>query len=234
MMTTPTATSPTADQPTSTTPAMQQPVTPSTTTPTTGIAGSAAPDVSAKPPAMTGTAGSGGSSATPPAMMAGSGAEPMMPEQPATTAATSLAVTLTTVTQGGRYAPINVGAIWIEDSSGKWVDTLEYWDSLINARWLTAYSKAGGVSYDGFFTQAPPDVIATATLKTHKTHTSKWDFKDSKGTVVPDGTYHVVVELTEASATGKTAKFEFTKGAGAMVVPTTDDQFYKDVKLELK
>jgi hypothetical protein len=99
---------------------------------------------------------------------------------------------------------------------------------------LTRYSKDGGVSYDGFFTQAPPDVIASATLKTHKTHTSKWDFKDSSGKVVPDGTYHVVVELTEASTTGKSAQFEFTKGAGAMVVPTTDDPYFKDVKLELK
>lgn len=153
---------------------------------------------------------------------------------PASTAATALSVTLTTVTQGGKYAPLNVGAIWIETTSGQWIDTLEYWDSRVNAHWLSRYNKAGGPAYDGVFTKAPPDVITSATLKMHKTHSSTWDLRDSTGKSVPAGTYRVAVELTEYNGTGQSAQFEFRIGSEPGVVATSDDTYYKSVTLQLK
>lgn len=72
-----------------------------------------------------GTAGSGGAGSGAD-MTAGTGGS-TAPADAAGTAASALSVTLTTVTQGGKYAPLNVGAIWIETTSGQWIDTLEYW-----------------------------------------------------------------------------------------------------------
>jgi hypothetical protein len=146
---------------------------------------------------------------------------------------TSLTATITTVTQGGKYAPKNVGAIWVGDASGKWIYTLEYWDSLVNTQWLTKYNGVNGPAYVLFGATAPPDVISGATMLGHKTHNVKWSLKDSKGTVVPDGAYKLVIELTEASSTGKSQEYDFTKGAPAAVM-APDTTYFTGVQINLK
>jgi len=50
----------------------------------------------------------------------------------------SLSFDVVTVNQGGWFAPRNVGAIWIEDSSGKFVKTLKVW-AAIRSRYLTKF-----------------------------------------------------------------------------------------------
>src|SRR5689334_10017683 len=39
----------------------------------------------------------------------------------------SLAVSVTTVSAGGRYSPRNIGAIWISDGSDRFIKTLAIW-----------------------------------------------------------------------------------------------------------
>jgi hypothetical protein len=46
---------------------------------------------------------------------------------------TSLTFDVTTKAPGGRYQPRNVGAIWVEDSSGKLVKSLEVWAGILVA-----------------------------------------------------------------------------------------------------
>ncbi len=147
---------------------------------------------------------------------------------------TMLSMQVTTVTQGGRYAPKNVGAIWVEDSSGKWVYTLEYWDGFINAQWLTAYQASGGPAYVPVFSTIPPDVTASATLNAHKTHNVTWSLKDSKGNTVPDGAYKLVVEVTEYSGTGKSQSYDFNVGPDPVDLSPPDTQYYTGVKVTLK
>jgi hypothetical protein len=222
----------TNDPGTTTTPggtgAAQQPGAVPSIQPMAGVAGTGAPvamgtgGVGAPITMMTGTGGAG--------VMSGAGG---MSAPTTGAAATKLTATITTVTQGGKYAPKNVGAIWIADSSGKWLFTLEYWNSLVNSQWLTKYNSVNGPAYVLFGATAPADTVTGATLAMHKTHTVNWSFKDSKGQVVPDGAYKLMIELTEASATGKTQEYDFMKGPAASTTPA-DTAYFTGVKIDLK
>jgi hypothetical protein len=148
---------------------------------------------------------------------------------------TKLSFEVTTKTQGGRYAPKNVGAIWIEDSSGKWVYTLEWWDSILNASKLSRYSQVQGPAYVAFFGDTPPaDVITGATLSMHKSHSVTWSLKDSKGAEAPDGEYTLMVEVSEAEANGKTLELPFTKGPAPVTMTPADSPYYTSMTLTLQ
>jgi flagellar hook assembly protein FlgD len=68
----------------------------------------------------------------------------------------------------------------------------------------------------------------------HKTHSVTWSLKDSMGKEVPDGAYKLVIELTEASSTGKSQEIDFMKAAGAPPVMPADTQYYTGMKLTLQ
>ncbi|HTU62324.1 MAG TPA: hypothetical protein VMF89_27885, partial [Polyangiales bacterium] len=85
---------------------------------------------------------------------------------------------LTTRAQGGRYAPKNVGAIWIEREDGTWVKTLKVWAG-VRLRYLTTYLEANT-------TRDTTDALTSATLRQHTTHEVKWSPDD-----VPDGDYRM-------------------------------------------
>lgn len=226
----PTAMEPAAQPPAATTPAMSG--TPAATPGTTGTAGTAAAPMNtagAAAPIMMGAAGTGSmmgaaGAATPPA----GGAEPTM-----------LTFQVTTKTQGMKYAPKNVGAVWVEDTNGKWIHTLEYWGGFPNGTHLTRYSKAGGPDYELFFgtpaTPVPADTISGATLNMHKAHTGeKWNLKDSKGTVIADGNYRVVIEVTEDAVTGTPQEVPFTKGPMPVTMMPADAPYYTGMQLTLQ
>jgi hypothetical protein len=201
-----------------------------------GAAAAAAPMLGAAggPAPVKGTGGApstmntGGTSAT-----GTGGASGMTP--PATGAKpTMLTFQVTTVTQAGRYAPKNVGAIWVEDMAGKWIHTLEYWNSFANSGWLTRYSGASGPAYLPFFSTAPADVVTGATLPSHKAHNGMWNLKDASGAAIADGAYKLVIEVTEYSGTGKSHEYPFTVGAAATPPTVADDQYYTGAQLTLK
>ena len=127
-----------------------------------------------------------------------------------------LNVSVTTSSAGGNYAPRNIIAIWIEDTSGNFVKTL-----LANAdrrieylyTWKAATS-AKGIQYNRV------DAITGATLTSHGTRTCTWNGTDYNKNMVADGTYYVCMELTDKHATGNYSKFAFTKGANNLVTPS--------------
>jgi hypothetical protein len=159
-----------------------------------------------------------------------------------TVKATKLTLEFTTKTYGGKYAPVNVGAAWVADASGKWVYTLEMWCGWQNTKHLMVYDSAGGPDYSsGLFpgtfasSKPPADVIASATLKTHKTHTgASWSLKDSKGASVPDGMYKLMIELTEQEDSGKTLEVPFMVGAPPGPVIAMDSAVFTGVKITLQ
>jgi hypothetical protein len=100
---------------------------------------------------------------------------------------------VTTVTARGRYAPSNVGAIWISDAQGKLVKALEVWGKirLGNATaWQTAVGTGGRV-----------DVVTAATKTSHGPHNVTWDCLDpSSKNPVPGGSYVAHVTFAESDA----------------------------------
>jgi hypothetical protein len=94
------------------------------------------------------------------------------------------------VTASGSFAPANVGAIWIQDSQGKFVKTLEVWGSarLSNA---TAWETASGGN--------TIDAVTGATLPAHGAHHVTWNCTDISENPVPDGDYAVSVTFAEST-----------------------------------
>lgn len=160
-------------------------------------------------------------------------------EMPSGPAPTMLTFAYTTRTQDGEYAPDNVGAVWVEDASGKWIHTLEYWGNVPNGSHLSRYSRAGGPDYGAFFgirsVKPPPDTITSATLHMHKSHTGlSWDLKDKSGADVPDGMYKLVIELTEEEAAGEFLEIAFMKGPEAAEIAPPDTPYYTGMTLTLR
>jgi hypothetical protein len=129
-----------------------------------------------------------------------------------------------THSQGGWYAPRNIGAIWIEDSSGKFVKTLAVW-AATRARYLTKFTKEAGSSR--------VDAVTSATLNSHKTHDVTWNLKDVSGNPAPQGAYKVVFELTDADVTGKFGSVDFTYDGTPMTLTPPDQQYFTAMQLTL-
>jgi hypothetical protein len=124
--------------------------------------------------------------------------------------------------QGGRYAPRNIGAIWIEDGSGKFVRTLEMWAKL-RARYLRRFDKAASGD--------TTDAITSATLDLHRVHELSWDFRDRSGQIVPDGDYTVLVEVTDRDATGDSIAIPFKKASGEALPEIADTKHFLELAL---
>lgn len=126
----------------------------------------------------------------------------------------SLDVSVTTTQPGGKYKPRNVGAIWIADSTGRFVKSLEVWGNrrLSHVTAWTAATKAAGVAGNKV------DAVTSATLSAHRTHNVTWNCKDYAGKVAPDDTYRVYFELTDSNNSGPNHFEAFTKGPSATTV----------------
>jgi len=154
-------------------------------------------------PAAGGAGGAGGTTGA-----AGSGVDSAPTGTPGT-----LTVSITSDAVGGRYAPRNVGAIWIESGSGKFVKTIERW-AAIRMGDLRAWNAAsGGWGFEFFGSSSSPDavdVVSGATMLGAQSHSPSWAMKDVSGMVVPDGPYKVRLEVADGS--NATAEVMFEKG----------------------
>jgi hypothetical protein len=139
----------------------------------------------------------------------------------------TLAISVTTSSAGGNYAPRNILAIWIEDNSGKFVKTLLAYansrKSHLNT-WETSTTTAGSV-YN------TTDAVTSATQGTHGTRTCQWNGTDYKGKLMADADYRVRMELTDKNATGNIASFTFTKGPNAQKLTPANVPSFSAVSL---
>jgi len=115
----------------------------------------------------------------------------------------TLAFDVLTRSQGGKYSPKNIGAIWIETSDGQFIKTLEVWADR-RARYLSRWNSEAGASR--------VDAVSGATLRSHATHSVTWDLTDESGGAVAPGEYKIVVEATDRDATGASHEVPFTLG----------------------
>jgi len=127
--------------------------------------------------------------------------------------AQSVTFRVTTVSYGGSEAPKHVFALWITDSNGKYVKTINRQSKNYTSELTSWSSNSGSKTTDG---------ITGASLTTHNAALNKtggvsripflWDCKDFNGAFVADGTYYINVEFSEKGAS-KYIKYAFTKGA---------------------
>jgi hypothetical protein len=179
-------------------------------TPTAGMGAAPAPVV--PPPPAAGTGGMGAMMPPPPPAMT-TGPKP-----------TSVTLDFTTASQGGRYSPRNVGAVWITDSAGKWIKNMEVW-AFIRMRHLTKF-----LSVDPSGNRV--DAVSSATLSRHGPHHSMWNLKTAAGMDVPDGDYSIFIECTEDEVrAGQVTEIKFTKGPMPQTVMPPDTTGYKGIKL---
>jgi len=148
----------------------------------------------------------------------------------------TLTIEFTTISYGGEYAPMNYGAVWIEDSSGTFVKTMRRWAGDIHATDLVSWTAiSGGWGFALLGGSNPGDMmdaVSTATLQAHESHTVTWNLKDGTQQIVPDGSYFVVAEMTESRArdlSGPVMKIEFTKGPEAQTVERPADEAFESV-----
>jgi hypothetical protein len=132
-----------------------------------------------------------------------------------------LEVTVTTAPHGGRYTPRNVGAIWVADATGAYVKSLDVWGDrrLSHVEAWNAATRAAGVPGDRV------DAVTGATQATHRAHLVSWDCTNHLGEPVPDGSYRVYFEVTEANAAGPNHFETFEKGPTAATLQASAPSF---------
>ena len=178
--------------------------------PAASSAGAAAPSgASGAPKPPTGAAGAAAPSG-----------EGRVDPEPGPGGVTTLEFSYTTESLGGRYAPKNVGAVWVTDGSGKLVKSLELW-ARVRLRYLLGYAAARG--------SARPDITATATLTNHKAHTATWDL-----TGVAPGKYTLHAEVTDSHMDGKEITIPFDTSAGPATIDAPASPGFKSLTLVLQ
>ena len=153
-------------------------------------------------------------------------------------AAGMVTVKFTTVSYGGQYAPLNYGAVWFEDSTGKFIKTAKRWAGAAHATDLVAWTAASGGwgSFFGGGNQADQmDAVSQATIRMHQSHTVTWNMKDVQMQLVADGDYVAVLEMSESRAldrAGPLLRIKFTKGPMPQTVAVPDDPSFTGVSLD--
>ena len=139
----------------------------------------------------------------------------------------ALSVSVTTSSTGGNYAPRNVVAIWVEDSSGKFVKTLLAYANTRKTHLNTweATTKVAGSVFN------VTDAISGATQSSHTTRTCQWNGTDFSGKLMADGDFKVRMELTDKNATGNIASFTFTKGPNAQKLTPANVPSFSSISL---
>jgi hypothetical protein len=133
----------------------------------------------------------------------------------------SLSVSVTTTAPGGNYKPRNVGAIWIADSSGGFIKSLDVWGNrrLSHVTAWNAATRAAGVAGNKV------DAVTSATLTAHRAHNVTWNCTDYSEQVVPDDSYRVYFEITDSNGSGPNHFETFTKGPTAATVQGSATNF---------
>jgi hypothetical protein len=170
-------------------------------------------------------------------------------EQPASGTPCMMTIDYTVVGSHGMWYPHNIGAVWVEDTNGHFMKTVERW-AAIRADYLAAWNmreSAHGKWPTCFFANAcsgamvpdQTDVVSQATIfEDNQAHHTVWNCKDLNGKVVPDGKYRIFVEEMEniypLYPAGPLAMFDFDKGATPMTFTPPDTMPFKGMKVVYK
>jgi hypothetical protein len=120
-----------------------------------------------------------------------------------------LQITVTTsATTAPVYSPSHVLAVWVQDQGGAIVKTIGRYADIRKVALVAWQQKAGTNDVDA---------VSGATRIGYQAATISWDLKNRQGTVVPDGTYTIRMEVADTNATtagqNNQGTFTFVKGA---------------------
>jgi hypothetical protein len=146
----------------------------------------------------------------------------------------ALTVVVTTVDNGQGYSPENVGAIWVAQSSGAFVETLQEWGKVREdylVLWNQVTSAAGTPANT-------VDAITGATEYAFGAHVVYWNFTDASGKTMPDGDYRVYFETADCACAGVIVPgpntfIDFTKGPTAATLTFPDTPSFATMELIL-
>ncbi len=137
----------------------------------------------------------------------------------------TLTFSFTTAFSGG-FSPKHIIAIWIEDSSAKWVKT-----KLINAKdQIYLLPVWAGKSQSNTV-----DATTGATAPLHSKRTIIWNGTNVAGNLVADGAYKVWVELAWGNNTEtekKSTSYSFTKGANSFTSAPANTSNFTSITLD--
>jgi len=176
--------------------------------------------------------GAGGATViTPPPGAGGSVVVAGPPPAPGNSGPCTFTFNATTSTANGQFAPRNVGALWIEDASGKFVKSLEVWGAQRLGN-LTAWETNSGGN--------TTDAITSATHNNHGPHSDHWDCTDTSRAPVVNGAYQACVSFAEDDAfpffgpAPHLACTPFNKGAGPFTLNPPDQANFKSMQLVMQ
>lgn len=106
----------------------------------------------------------------------------------AVTAAQHLEIKVTTHSYNGSNSPDNAAVMWIQTSNDELIKTVKVWSETFSVMLK---------NWGEIFENENIDGITSATRKNHGEILAHWDLKDSKGNLVPHGTYEFWVEYSE-------------------------------------
>ena len=142
----------------------------------------------------------------------------------------TLTVTATTSqTSSPKYAPKNIVAMYILDSSNKFVKTMlayagERKQYLVNWKSVTAVA---GAPY------STVDAITGATKSSHASRTCTWNGLSIPGASLPDGTYTVRMEVTDNDGSKQNlASFTFTKGPDVQTLNPANTSGFSNITIK--
>lgn len=125
----------------------------------------------------------------------------------------------------GRYAPKNIGAIWVERADGSFVHTLEMW-ARTRRRYLVEFrARTGGNTVDA---------VTGATLSSHRTHAVRWNLTDVSGCAVRPGDYKLVLELTDRDGAGPLFEIPFAYDGADLDLAPEDQRTFTAMRLTIR
>ncbi|MFB6320654.1 DUF2271 domain-containing protein [Saccharicrinis sp. FJH54] len=123
----------------------------------------------------------------------------------------------------GNFAPRHVIAIWVEDETGNYINSLAVYGSKRLGYLSTWYGASKGIK---------GDAVTGATVSSFRTYNVTWDLKDVAGNTVPDGTYILKIEATSKNGAGPQKSIQFTVGGSTYSETPAGDTYYKNMTLE--
>jgi hypothetical protein len=143
-------------------------------------------------------------------------------------AAAPLQITLTaSATAAPVYSPSHVLVVWVQDQAGAIVKTISRHADIRKVALVAWQQKAGTNDVDAISGATRIGYTPAATVS--------WDLKNRQGTVVPDGTYTIRMEVADTNATtagqNNQGTFTFVKGAQPQMQTGLTNGGFSDVSI---
>lgn len=124
--------------------------------------------------------------------------------------------------KGYQYSPEHVFAIWIEDTDGRFVNTVAMY-GYQRANYLETWqSKSGGYT---------TDAVTGATQSVHQSRSYKWNLKNYRGNVVDNGEYKICFEYTSKDGQGPVYRYPINISDKSETLRPDDEIYLKDISI---